>query len=777
MSSFIKINPFNWANTDLSENVEEYLDDVETAAFSSDLSVTPGISEATDRSKIRLFRQNLERNGDAWHWWYYVLPEANKKDYGKIVMEFKDRYGVKATQASSLFAVQNEMLSLLQGETEHIRDYVHRVERLSRKIPREMDSLFAIAFVKGMRDQERKQRVTFDLKDSPNFSFLKALTVVKFSFQEIGEPDPFRPNQASQDNSQAPAPLYTAPTMPLVNMVSKTEIAHPSAGNLAMPLGLTQEQFNAFMSSYEAMMGRGSRLPFSSAGNPANNRRPNPRVTCFNCGNRGHYSDTCVNQPLSAYEQQEVRERIRRERELTMQEFRRPDTNQAPPLSGSNSIEIASRPQVPRSPLNHPKVGTVSSAPVTCLRSCSVSQEDLGIACVVAARIPAVRTIFENALAEKRVRVDDSESDIVASHRAPKVPRRNAEPMENNTNLRRSFRSTNNPLAHRREPEIQEVEEEDQIVDDGLEAMEEVIRVGNQFEEVERTPSERIFPVSTLPKKTKEKVVTAPINWMHGESPFTIRDALNGPSSRLQITLPQLLDCSPRLRRDLAELLRSSVPRSRKKRVSSTEKGVEPMTLHSSKFSIGTEVLSEAGEGADDNVECLYIEAWIGKVRVQEVLVDAGAMLDLISSQLVEKLRLERFPVTGLGMRLADDRLVVLRHYVWLDVVVAGVLARIKAYEVSVSQTYQLLLSRRWLKRVRAVEYHDSRTLFIEGSDRVRRKVPAVPSGEIGVKMENIEPQSFFDVDDDEAEDAVETLLNELDHWEEGAHEPLPSEN
>jgi len=157
MSNFIKINPFNEGNTDLSESVEEYLDDIETAALSWDLSITPGISEATDHSKIRLFRQNLERNGDAWHWWYYVLPEAYKKDYGKRVVEFKDRYGVKATEASSLFAVQNEMLSLLQGEGEHIRDYAHRVEMLSRMIPRDMDSLFAIAFVKGMRDQERKQ--------------------------------------------------------------------------------------------------------------------------------------------------------------------------------------------------------------------------------------------------------------------------------------------------------------------------------------------------------------------------------------------------------------------------------------------------------------------------------------------------------------------------------------------------------------------------------------------------------------------------------------------
>jgi len=113
MNNFIKINPFNGANTDLSESVEEYLDDIETAALSWDLSITHGISEATDRSKIRLFRQNLKRNGDAWHWWYNVLPETHKKDYGKIMAEFKDRYGVKAMQALSLFAVQNEMLSLL----------------------------------------------------------------------------------------------------------------------------------------------------------------------------------------------------------------------------------------------------------------------------------------------------------------------------------------------------------------------------------------------------------------------------------------------------------------------------------------------------------------------------------------------------------------------------------------------------------------------------------------------------------------------------------------
>ena len=75
------------------------------------------------------------------------------------------------------------------------------------------------------------------------------------------------------------------------------------------------------------------------------------------------------------------------------------------------------------------------------------------------------------------------------------------------------------------------------------------------------------------------------------------------------------------------------------------------------------------------------------------------------------------------------------------------------------------------------MEYHDSRTLFIEGSDRVRRKVPGVPIGTTGIKMENTEGYPFCDVDDEEAEDAIETLLNELDHWKDEQEEELQQEN
>jgi len=307
--------------------------------------------------------------------------------------------------------------------------------------------------------------------------------------------------------------------------------------------------------------------------------------------------------------------------------------------------------------------------------------------------------------------------------------------------------------------------------------IESLMEIADNLEE-SRDDEPDILRPATLPAgKGKEKVEIAPINWMKGQMPFTIQDALNGPNPDLRITLPQLLDCSPRLRRDLAELLRSSVPRLRKKRLLGSNPSKVPAALHSTKLTVRRDVVSEAFPGGDENIECLYIEAWVGGFRIPEVLVDAGAMLDLISSQLVDKLKLKRFPLTGLGMRLADDRLVILKNYVWGDVVVAGVLARVKAYEVAVSQTYQLLLSRRWLKRVRAIEYHDTRSLFIEGGDHVRRKVPGVPVGQMEMKMENLEPSGCSDVEDEEAEEAIETLLNELDNWKQDKEERLESEN
>ena len=208
-------------------------------------------------------------------------------------------------------------------------------------------------------------------------------------------------------------------------------------------------------------------------------------------------------------------------------------------------------------------------------------------------------------------------------------------------------------------------------------------------------------------KPARQVRPVAPINWMRGQKQYSLQDALVDVIPK--ISLAQLLDVSPCLRREMAELLQSTMPRARKK-------GKSASPLSNVTLAKNTPViLTEAHD--DDEVSCLYIDAWIGKQMIGNVLIDGGAMLDLISQETAKCLALEKNTVRGLGMCLAGDSLVRLDYYVWADVIVAGVVARIKEYIAPVSVTYKILLSRRWLKRVRGIEYHESNILYIKGID------------------------------------------------------------
>ena len=67
MAGVMRINPFV-GRGDGKENPADYIADVEMAARRWDASYGAD-SDNPEASKIALFRQNLDRNGDAWHWW------------------------------------------------------------------------------------------------------------------------------------------------------------------------------------------------------------------------------------------------------------------------------------------------------------------------------------------------------------------------------------------------------------------------------------------------------------------------------------------------------------------------------------------------------------------------------------------------------------------------------------------------------------------------------------------------------------------------------------
>jgi len=56
--------------------------------------------------------------------------------------------------------------------------------------------------------------------------------------------------------------------------------------------------------------------------------------------------------------------------------------------------------------------------------------------------------------------------------------------------------------------------------------------------------------------------------------------------------------------------------------------------------------------------------------------------------------------------KLANDVLVPIKNYAVLEVVVSRIRTILCAYVMGINETYDLLLSKSWMKRARAVEDH-----------------------------------------------------------------------
>ncbi|KAL7269894.1 hypothetical protein RUND412_007412 [Rhizina undulata] len=112
----------------------------------------------------------------------------------------------------------------------------------------------------------------------------------------------------------------------------------------------------------------------------------------------------------------------------------------------------------------------------------------------------------------------------------------------------------------------------------------------------------------------------------------------------------------------------------------------------------------------------MYIPAVVEGAEVDYILIDGGAMIELIGSNLVIRLGLKSFVSERMDIYMADDSVMVLDSYMWLHVVVAGVGGGFAALR---------------LRRI------TSNYLTLEGVDK-----------------------------DLEAEEAVDLLLDELEDWD-----------
>ncbi len=243
-----------------------------------------------------------------------------------------------------------------------------------------------------------------------------------------------------------------------------------------------------------------------------------------------------------------------------------------------------------------------------------------------------------------------------------------------------------------------------------------------------------------------------------GKDRFQVGAFLDTP-----VTLPmwQLLDRSPQLRVQLARAMASSRPTKRGKKSA----GLNPVGAAATASKSWAPPAIETMAHEDEEVICLYIDAWIGKRKLNKTLVDSGAVVELISRKVVHDLDL---PVHQMDekwtLQLADDGHATVQEYVWVTVNVAGVRALVKAFILGDGQVYDLLLSKRWMYRVRAVEDHGAGTLTISGTDGLKRVVDGQEADSLAVELVDT-----FEVEDlgiDLADEEVYQLINEANNAE-----------
>ena len=146
-------------------------------------------------------------------------------------------------------------------------------------------------------------------------------------------------------------------------------------------------------------------------------------------------------------------------------------------------------------------------------------------------------------------------------------------------------------------------------------------------------------------------------------------------------------------------------------------------------------------------------------------MVDSGAVVELISRKVVHDLDLPVYRMDEKWtLQLADDGNATVQEYIWVTVNISGVRALVKAFILGDDQVYDLLLSKKWMYRVRAVEDYGAGTLTISGTDGLKRVVDGQEADLLAIEL--VDTFGVEDLGMDLANEEVYQLINEANNAE-----------
>ncbi|KAA6406837.1 MAG: hypothetical protein FRX48_09335 [Lasallia pustulata] len=261
------IKPFN-GQRDGKEDPGEYLEDIEFA-YINDYAGSPAAAKEDDHksktSKI-LFRQHL-REGAAT--WYGDLPKDTKNNWEKLKKEFEAEFKFEDNHKTETFI-------------------------LWQRLPAALATL-GFNIVRGMKDDTQQCRITFECAKEQDYNFQKVKKFIVAAYQVIGQNRPFEATQEGTTGSSGAAKGS------ILTGEDWNQQILPSILQGMRALSTQQETIlntlaNTGTRPQPVLKARGSYGNTGSNDPNRGSRGMNPNVTCFACGEKGHYLTQYSNQ-------------------------------------------------------------------------------------------------------------------------------------------------------------------------------------------------------------------------------------------------------------------------------------------------------------------------------------------------------------------------------------------------------------------------------------------------------------------------------------------------
>ncbi|KAI9789411.1 MAG: hypothetical protein M1816_006071 [Peltula sp. TS41687] len=654
--------------------------------------------------------------------WYGELTKAVRQDWQQPRQRFLERFDDDQNHLSGgTLEYSRRILALQQKDGQTLTEYVKEASHLSEEGPATLQKDLAQQFLAGIKDDNLVRWAIKELPDEVNYTFSDAKTALVKATKLPGRPSPFdqkEEHQASKEHSTPDDLVDRALARFFERMEQRLQPArNPYNGN-SHPLPPN---------------------PFRNNGDPTQERpksmeyRPLSNVECFKCHQIGHYANFCPEAVTRKGGGTARGHPINRGKGS-------PDNRGQGPSHGRGLTGTTNPgPHHPDRINQTPRSRCSNNRPETYVNASPA---------ILAREPQMLSTRFLNChstdLSPRVISLDQEESYQAApvtngrvTKHAPKRTvriqneRATSLPPEQ-TNIHESIiraptRQVTPPGILRRENSAPTHHTQDAQ----MEAAETMIELAGQ--------NQSQHPTGAQAQGQQECNIPSP----HGQQPVRQGQTRNARHSGAKSQTP----------RETIPINLSSKP---------TKRGRRP-ALQATPATLLTVI--DEGYDEEDSITCLYIEAWVGGVKVNRTLVDTGAVVELISPTLVQRIPgLTVHEMTeNWSLRLADDKKVPITHYVTLEVIVAGIRTVLRAYVMGYSETFEFLLSKNWMTRVKAIEDHGKGTLTIHGKTGKQATIQAAKAES---PLAELIAEDEYEGDEDLAEQELSRLTEELDEFE-----------